>query len=146
MKKPSNWRANIILFFVIILWAAIISRLFFLQVLNHKFYQAQALGQQISFNNKAGPRGQIFCENSQQTKGQNSSGELKSLAINKDEWTISANPINIPDKPVFAETLSIYIGLTKEEILQDLNVQDSYVVLKKDLSPEELGKIKLLNF
>ena len=145
MKKPSNWRANIILFFVIILWAAIISRLFFLQVLNHKFYQAQALGQQISFNNKAGPRGQIFCENSQQTKGQNSSGELKSLAINKDEWTISANPINIPDKPVFAETLSIYIGLTKEEILQDLNVQDSYVVLKKDLSPEELGKIKLLN-
>ncbi len=80
-----NWRINLILFLVFIIGAAIISRLFFLQIINHKFYQAQALGVQAGFSEVLGARGEIFSQNSQESKGKSGSGEIKSLAINKDE-------------------------------------------------------------
>lgn len=145
MKKFSNWRIYLIFGFVLFLWAAIISRLFFLQVLQYKLLQAQALGQQISFTTVAGPRGQIFCENSQKTKGSQGSDELKSLATNKDEWTISANTKEIENKDIFAEKLSQNIGLTKEEIFFKISGEESYAVIVKNLSSEQLEKIKLLN-
>ena len=145
MKKFINWRTNIILFFIFIFGVAIISRLFFLQILERKLYEAQALGQQVNLNNITGLRGQIFCENSQKTKGDRGSDELKSLAINKDSWIISVNPKDILDKSAFAEILSKNIDQTQEEILSKLNSQDSYIVIQKDLSSEELDKIKALN-
>jgi cell division protein FtsI/penicillin-binding protein 2 len=145
VKKFTNWRINIILILVIVIGAAIISRLFFLQILERKLYGAQALGQQVSFNNVTGSRGQIFCQNSQETKGSQESGEVKSLAINKDSWTISANPKDIPDKQAFAEALSKNIGQTPDQILSELSSQDSYVIIEKDLSSAELNEIKALN-
>lgn len=145
MKKFANWRVNTILFLIFLFGAAIISRLFFLQILEHKLYGAQALGQQVSFNNVVGSRGQIFCQNSQETKGSGSSGEVKSLAINKDSWTISANPKDIPNKPAFADILSKNINQSQDQILSELNSQDSYIVIQKDLSSAELDKIKALN-
>jgi len=145
MKKSKNWRVNIILTLILILGAAIISRLFFLQILDRKLYGAEALGQQVAFNNVVGSRGQIFCENSQEKKGVQGSGEVKSLAINKDSWMISVNPKDVPDKQAFAEILSKNINQTPEQIVLELNSQDSYVVIEKDLSSEELNKIKVLN-
>lgn len=145
MKKNVNWRIGLILFFILAFGAAIISRLFFSQILERKLYEAQALGQQVAFNNVVGSRGQIFCQNSQETKGCRGSGEVKSLAINKDSWTISANPKDISDKPAFAEALSKNIGESQDQILSELNSQDSYIVIQKDLSSEELNKIKVLN-
>jgi len=79
-----NWRVNFILLLIIIAGAAIISRLFFVQVINHKLYQSQALGQQVGFSKVVGSRGQILCENSQQSKGAYNSGQTKNLATNKD--------------------------------------------------------------
>lgn len=145
MKINSSFRSIVILTFVILLFTAIISRLFFLQVLNYKLYQAQALGQQVSLNNISGPRGEIFCGNSQSTKGKNSSVEIKSLAINKDNWSISVNPLDVKDKEIFAEKLSPKIGLSKEEIISNLNTENSYVVLQKGLGSEKLQEIKNLN-
>jgi len=145
MKKFSNWRINIILILIFIFGAAIISRLFFLQILERKLYGAQALGQQTAFNNVTGSRGQIFCVISQETKGSQASGEVKSLAINRDSWTISASPKDIKDKQAFADILSENINQTKEQILSELDGQDSYAVLQKDLSSAELDKIKDLN-
>jgi cell division protein FtsI/penicillin-binding protein 2 len=113
MKKNTNWRINLIFILIIACGAAIIVRLFFLQILDRKMYEAQAFGQQVDFNKIVGPRGQIFCENSQETKGAMGSGEVKSFAINKDSWTLSVDPKNISDKTIFAEKISPYIGLTK---------------------------------
>ena len=144
MKKFKNWRTNTVLIFILILWVAIIGRLFFLQVLKNKFYQSQAIGQQISFNDISGPRGQIYSNNSQSSKGKHSSDELKSLAINKDEWTLSVNPKDIKDKPAFAEKLSKDVELTKEEILSIMDSADTYAVIKKDLNSDQLKKIKSL--
>jgi cell division protein FtsI/penicillin-binding protein 2 len=149
MKKSSNWRINTILILILIFGAGIFSRLFFLQILERKLFQAQALGQQVGFSSVVGSRGQIFCENSQETKGNGasgrSSGELKSLATNKDSWTISANPSDISDKQAFSEMLSDSIGQTKDQVFATLNSQDSYVVIAKDLSSRDLEIIKGLN-
>ena len=145
MKKFANWRISVILALILIFGAAIISRLFFLQILERKLFQAQALGQQMDFSKVTGSRGQIFCATSQETKGKQGLGELKSLAINKDSWTISANPNDIPNKQAFAKILSETIGQTQEQILLELDSQDSYLVIEKDLSSAELDKVKALN-
>ena len=145
MKKPAaSWRINIILVLIFMFGAAVISRLFFLQILERKLFEAEALGQQSSFNNITGSRGQIFCEDSQQTKGNQGTNEIKSLAINKDSWQISVNPTTISDKNSFAETLSKNINQTKDQILSELNGGGSYVVLAKGLSSDNLAKIKTL--
>lgn len=138
MKKFANWRINFVLIIFFLIGAAIVSRLFFLQILERKLFQAQALGQQVGFSRVAGQRGQIFCANNQ--------GELKNLAINKKNWTLSANPKEILDKEFFAENLSKNIELTKEEILAEIESDDSYVVIKKNLSRQDIDKIKALNF
>ncbi len=140
-----NWRINAILFFIFIIGAAIVSRLFFLEVLNHKYYQAQALGQKAGFKDILGKRGEIFFENSQGSKGAEGSGEMKSLAINKDSWTITAAVKEIEDKEYFAEALSKIINDSYENILSKLSENDSYSVLKKGLYLDDLEKIKASN-
>lgn len=145
MNKNTSWRISLILFLVIIFGAAIISRLFFLQILERKLYGAQAKGQQVVFNSVIGSRGKIFCENSQETKGVSGSGEVKSLAINKDTWTISANLPSIKDKSLFAEKLGEVIDQPKEKIFSLIEGNDPYVIIQKDISSAELEKIKALN-
>ncbi len=145
MKKNRNLRLGIILVLIVILGAAIIGRLFLLQIKNRKLYEAQALGQQVAFDKVVGSRGQIFAVSSQETKGKTGSGQLKTFAINKDSWIISANPENIPDKTVFAEMLSENIGQTKEQILSALDSENPYVILAKNVSSADLEKIKNIN-
>jgi len=140
-----NWRIILIFVFVIIFGAAIIGRLFDIQVLKHKFYQAQALGQQVGFSEVRGYRGEIFFKNSQENKGSYGVGDVKSLAINKDEWTVSAIPSEIEDKEIFSELLGEAIGESKEFIFLKIENRDSYTVIKKDLSKIELEKIAEIN-
>lgn len=145
MKKFSNWRLNFVLVFIILFGAAIISRLFFLQVLERKHFQAQALGQQMNFSNITGARGQIFSMSSQETKGRKGFGEIKSLAVNKENWTLSAVADNILDKDAFTREISGIVELSEEELIGLLDSGKTYVVIKKDLSSDDLAKIKVLN-
>ncbi len=145
MKKNINWRIGFVLFCIVVFGVAIISRLFYLQILERKHYESQALGQQTSFNNVIGTRGQIFFENSQETKGNHGSGEVKSMAINNSSWTISVNPKDIPDKQLFADLLSKNINQSSKQILSLLDNPNSYVIIQKNLSGNDLDKIKELN-
>ena len=81
MRISKHWRINFVLFFLFVCGAAIISRLFYLQICQHDFYMALAQGQQKTFSENQGERGEIFL--------QNKKGELYPLAINqsKDEAT-----------------------------------------------------------
>lgn len=139
-----NWRPRIILFFIVIVAAIIIVRLFYIQVLNGKFYSAIALGQQTGFKEVQGNRGEIFFENSKETKGARGSGEMKSLAINKEKWIVSAVPKEIKDKNNFAQVLSKAMGESEESIFSKLSETDSYVVIKKDLGADDIDSLKKL--
>jgi len=137
-----NWRLNTVLFLGIIFTAAIISRLFYLQILNHKFYQAWALGQQVGFSEVQGQRGEIFFQNSQESKGADGVGDVKSLAINKDRWAVSIIPQEVADKNIIAEALEKAIGESAESILSMIEDRDFYTVIKKDLSQASIDAIK----
>ena len=140
--KP--WRSYIIFSVYFLLAAIIISRLFYIQVINGKLYQAQALGQQVAFREVKGDRGEVFFENSKESYGKYGSGQLKSLAVNQQEWLMYAIPKKIPDKNAFAKTLSENTKLTKEFILAKLGESESYVILKKELLEDDVEPLKKL--
>lgn len=129
---------------VFILAAIIIGRLFYLQVLSHKFYQSQALGQQLRFREVKGSRGEVFFENSKESLGRYGSGQLKGLAINEDNWQVYAILNQVKEKNSIAKALSGVIGESKESIDLKLEKSDSYAIIKKNLSPEEIEAVKKL--
>ncbi len=140
-----RWRLSLLFFLFFIAALILIGRLFYIQIANHKFYSALALGQQSGFQEVQGVRGQIFSENSKETNGSYGSGLVKGLAINKDKWLISAIPATIKDKNGLAEQLANSIGESKESVVSKLEKSDTYTVIKKDVSEEELRAVKNLN-
>ena len=129
----------LILFFI--LTAILIGRLFYLQVISHKYYQAKALGQQVGFKQTQGLRGEIFFENSKISHGSLGSDNLKGAGINKDKWLLSVVPKLIVDKDELADLLSVVLGESKKDILLLWEKSDSYVIVKKDLSEKEIQEI-----
>jgi len=140
-----NLRLNIVLAVFFVLGAAMFSRLFFLQILNSKFYKSQALGQQAGFSEVQGVRGEIFLKNSDETDGVMGTGDAISLAVNKEAWVVAAKPAEIEDKENFAEVLAIEIAETKDFVLSKISANSSYIVIKKDISANDISKIKALN-
>jgi len=140
-----QWRLVAIFSLGVAVAAIIIGRLFYLQVLEGKFYQSQALGQQTGFAEVQGARGEIFFDNSKETLGAEGSGEIKSLAINTDAWIVSAVPQNIKDKNAFADAVSKPLGYTKEDLLNKLKESDTYVILKKGVDAATTDALRKLN-
>lgn len=132
------------LFFVLVSAAIIIGRLFYIQVLNSKFYQAQLLGQQAGFKKIKGERGQIFLSNSKDSKGALKSSQTKNLAINKYEWLVYADSSKIENKDEFAKALGQNIKESKDFILSKLSQSNSYAVIKKNLTEDEISSLKKL--
>lgn len=124
--------------------AVITSRLIYLQVINYKFYQSQALGQQAGFQEVKGSRGEVFLKNSEGGRGSFGSGDVKSLAINQDKWIVAAISKNIRDKNYFANALSNNLKESKESIIAKLEKSDSYVIIKKDLVLQDINNLKKL--
>ena len=129
-----NWRINLVLVFILIFGAAIISRLFYLQIIKRGFYQAQALGQQVRLREVEGLRGEIFFKN-----------KTKSLAINKERWVVYVLPEEIEDKTLTAEILSKNLDQPQDLILSKIEEGDYYTAIKNRLTEEEVEKIKNLN-
>ena len=129
-----NWRINLVLVFILIFGAAIISRLFYLQIIKRGFYQAQALGQQVRLREVEGLRGEIFFKN-----------KTKSLAINKERWVVYVLPEEIEDKALTAEILSKNLDKPQDLILSKIEEGDYYTEIKNRLTEEEVEKIKNLN-
>ncbi len=129
---------------VFLLAAIMIGRLFYVQIVQGKFYQSQALGQQTGFKEIQGERGEVFFSNSKESRGKSASGEIKSLAINKEEWIVAAVPKNIKDKNVFAQALSTILQETPAAILAKLAQSETYVILKKDASSDQAQALQKL--
>jgi cell division protein FtsI/penicillin-binding protein 2 len=137
-----NWRSALCMSVFFLAAIVIVGRLFYLQIIQHKYYSALALGQQVGFAEVQGGRGEIFSANSRESHGSVSSGELKSLAINKEHWLVSAVPKNIPNQAEMAKVLGQAIGQSPDSILTKFNRSDSYVILKKDLTDAQVAAVK----
>ena len=124
-----RWRINLIFLIFILFGAAIIGRLFFLQVIKGDYYRAMAQGQQGDFQSLRGERGKIFFKE----------GQILATNVKKDYLYIS--PQNIKDKEGTAKALSQLLGLEEASLLEKIKKNSLFEKIKSDLTEEEKEKI-----
>jgi cell division protein FtsI/penicillin-binding protein 2 len=133
-----HWRINLILIFVFLFGAAIISRLVFLQLLDQEYWKALARGQQKFFEEIGPKRGEIFIKDK--------AGNLYALATNKDFDFVYLVPEEIKNKSEVAIILSSVLSLDENLISEKLKAEESlFVVLKNKLNYTEVQNLKDLN-
>ena len=129
----TKWRINLVFIFIILFGAALIGRLVYIQILNHQYWQALAQGQQKFFAQIQGARGEVFFQ----------SGEP--LAINRDFDLVYVAPNEIENPEETAEALSLVLDLKSDSILEKIQKDSLYVVIKKKLTAEEVENLKKIN-
>lgn len=128
-----KWRVNLILSFFVIFLTLIIKSLFNIQVTNYQYWKALAQGQHKFFVSLEGERGKIFFKD-----------DLVA-ATNRNIDLVYLSPLEVKDSEKTAEALHFVLGIPKEKILEKIKKDNSYEILKKDLTPEEVESIKNLN-
>jgi cell division protein FtsI/penicillin-binding protein 2 len=134
-----NARINLTFVSLIFLWAAVISKLIFIQILNFSFYKALAQGQQKFLAEVQGERGAIFLKDGE---------KVIPLAVNRNWSFCYISPREIKNKEEMAESLSRILSLEKDKILERINFQgeDSlFLILKQKLTEEEISNLKKIN-
>ena len=138
-----NSRIYFLALSIIIICFVLIGRLFFLQVLNHDFYQELAANQHNIHKILFPKRGEIFIKDRFYKQD---SSELFSLAINRTWQMVYAIPNEIQDREEVVEKLSPLLKLGKEELKKRINKRsDPYEPLEHKLSSSIVQKIKELN-
>ncbi len=129
-------RARLLVFFVVGGALAILTRLYFVQVLNHERWEGIASSQYTMKNAIQAERGQIFFHDR---------GELYSVAVNRDEPYAFIVPRDIDDEGKVAEMLSEILGMERENIEKKMERKDDpFELVKKRLSEDEVSRIKAL--
>ncbi len=128
-----NWRINLIFILFILISAAVIGRLVFIQIRHGDFYRALSQGLHINFAEEGPERGEIFLRDG------------KSLAININWFLVFAQPKEITDLEGTADKLAPILQLDKEFLLERMSQNNFYTVLKRKLTEEEVAKIKELD-
>lgn len=130
-----QWRINFILILIFLFGGLVVSKLFLIQVLNDDLYKALAKGQSL-YNLEEeveDSRGEIFFKD----------GEP--LAVNIEWPLVSVSPSEVEDKEGTAEKLSLILGLEKDDVLESLESDDIYLILKKRITKEQADQIKSLD-
>lgn len=128
--------AQVLRVILIIAGALLIGRLFFIQIIRHDYYQAQALAEHIKKFEISAPRGEIKMMDGTETV---------SVVLNEERYTIYADPQYITDANGTADKLIGLIGGDKADLVNKLSVTDSrYVVLAKKFTKDQANKIDAL--
>lgn len=128
-----SYRIYLLLIFVTLVSAAIISRLVFLQVLKYEFYKALNEGQQKILQEQTGKRGEIFFRD----------GEP--LAVNRSGKYVFASPKEIKEKEETAKILSQILELDYEFLLMKIKKSGLFEPLKHRLSLKEEQELREKN-
>jgi cell division protein FtsI/penicillin-binding protein 2 len=134
----SKSRIRLILCFVIVLGLVSIGRLFYLQVMKHDYYVAIAATQHWAVDRIPADRGTIFVKD-------RVTNELYPLAGNQTLNFVAATPIEVENKGEAAKRLAPVINLEEAKILELLERNHTYVVLKHGLSFEASEKVESFN-
>jgi cell division protein FtsI/penicillin-binding protein 2 len=139
-----SWRFYTLVFFIGLVFAIIIFRLFSLQVLKHSFYRALANNQHQIFQTIYPFRGEIFMRD--RYTDADSRSMLFPVAINKDLWMVYAVPKDIEEKEETVKKLSPLLEVDEDVLEQRINKPDDpYEPLKNKVDEETAQKIKELN-
>ena len=139
-----NWRFYTFVFFIGLIFAIIVFRLFTLQIVKHSFYKTLASTQHQTFQTIYPDRGEIFMKDNRTNS--DSRSLLFPVAINKDFWTVYAVPKDIENKEETVEKLSPLLGVDGATLGERINKKDDpYEPLKNKVDEETVNKIKALN-
>lgn len=128
-------RMTILLLFFFIAIGALISRLFVLQILNHRKYVDLASRQQNSTQEVFPERGLVYA----QDKDKN----LIPLALNQTYSILIASPKLVKNPIEAADAIAGVLGLPREKILQQLSKKDdAYEIIAKKVQAEDRAKIE----
>jgi penicillin-binding protein 2 len=119
-----------------IAFAVLVSRLWFLQILNGPSYRDQSDHNRIRLQDAPPSRGKIFDRN----------GEL--LVDNRPSYNLYIIPEEIQDREQLLESLRILVGLDPESVIVKLDQTSSHlypfkpILVKRDMSRRELAVIE----
>lgn len=129
IKVTIKRRIVVVLFVFFAIYAGLIGRLAFIQIINSSEYQQKALDQWTRDIPIQSKRGAIYDRN------------LKKLAISASAYEIYVRPAMIKDKDAVAQALSDVIGLNKEALVEKVSAKKDTVLIKKKVDAD---KVKLL--
>jgi cell division protein FtsI/penicillin-binding protein 2 len=136
VKNPLDLRSSLLAAFFIVCFFIIVLRLGYLQIVRGKESKARAEAQRNMVLKLLPTRGEINLI-------ENSTDQLLPVATNIQKPLVYAVPGEIQNPVLAAASLSSVLSLEHNELLNKLaNKQKKYVVLKKQLSDEEVNKIK----
>lgn len=118
-----------------VIMAVFLVRLFYLQVIKHDYYKNSALSGQFKEYQIPAKRGVIEAQNGDETIP---------IVLNEIKYTLFADPVYVQDKDKAAEQIDEFVGATKEEIKQALDVDTRYSIIEKKLTQEQKEKIEAL--
>lgn len=138
-KRPAQFNPNLRIYLVLagifLVYAVILGRLYYLQVVLGEHYRVWAQGLQTyqRQNSKVVERGEIFF----------SGGEP--LAINKAFDYVYASPIKVTDRPSAAQKMAEILGLDAKDIEEKISGDGLYAAIKDKLTEDEVNKLKEAN-
>lgn len=134
-RRLKNWRVRVAFLFICLFFAAVVYRLFSLQIVDYKFYSAKAKNQHEFSKTLTPRRGSVFMRDR--------FGDVNPLATVKDVATVYAVPKEITDKEATAEKLGNILNIDKKIVLQRISKKDDpYEPIKSKISDEESAMIK----
>ncbi len=132
----NNNRLWFVFVFLLLFSATFSWRLFSLQVIDQEKWKAQAEGQQKFFSPLQGQRGDIFLKDK--------NGDLFVVATNKKIYHAYISPREVleAEKGSFAKEISFILDIEEDFVLEKLKKDNSFEVLKKNISSDELEAVR----
>jgi cell division protein FtsI/penicillin-binding protein 2 len=129
MNCISTQPKRITLFYGLIVAIAVIFiiRLFYLQVIQHNYYQSQAQANQFKRYEIPADRGAIFASDG---------GESVPIVLNERRFNIVADPQIIDEKEAVAIVVAKILNRNESEILDQFNTVSRYEILAKNQTSE----------
>ncbi|MFH0969282.1 MAG: penicillin-binding protein 2 [Patescibacteria group bacterium] len=133
----NNWRIYSLVFFVVAIAFAIVSRLFFLQVVSGESYRAIAENQHKILETLNPRRGEIYLKEGK---------DIYPLAINRDLQMAYVVPKEVENGDDLVKKVSQILGLEEDFIREKIsNPEDMFEILKHRLNDDEANRIKELS-
>jgi len=138
MKQPFDVllkrRMNFILLFFCLLFAALVGRLFLLQIINHRAYSSLAAKQHATVEDITPGRGSIFMRDKD--------GSPVPLAENRIYKTLIVSPKVVVDADGVASYLAGVFGIDKEALIKRFsNKEDEYEVIARKVELDKADAI-----
>ncbi len=137
VKDIFSGRLKLICLIIILAGAALITRLYYIQIIKGESYSVEADQQYVKSSGRIYDRGSIFFTDK--------NGEIFSAAGLKSGYTLAISPKTIKNPEIVYERLSSLIDLQKKDFFKKVAKEnDPYEILKERLKREDVVKINNL--